>query len=373
MMPKHSRFNKKFENTRMISAGPLSAGAVPVGQESRRNIRAHSISPVSDLVSKLRRVDSENRPKREPGVAGAKALNGVPVEDVDDEDDEEGTDKDGDLKINMGKQLKFSAEDVALFPVRATREKHHEFGEDSKPDKTIKTEFHNESSDLSSRESSATPAVASGTSSSDASREGTAPPQENGEVVDAIAEYQKKQERQKLRADYSTIVRYMEDMSVEEGDDNKSAKLLNKEEAKKVKVEPDTEMDEKKDEKDEDKKPETSKPNKYLLIQLPAVLPPMEKSESGIKVKPEPGTKDSKVKSEEKEDLTTSLPKGIIGKLQYHKSGRVTMKIGSSVFELSGGTPSTFAQEVMAVRPSSKECYHLGSVSQTVIVTPKMK
>ena len=64
-MPNRGRENKKYRDTTLVSAGPLSAGAVSMGTVGSSSMRSKSASPVSDLVAKLRQRDEKSKLKRE--------------------------------------------------------------------------------------------------------------------------------------------------------------------------------------------------------------------------------------------------------------------------------------------------------------------
>ncbi|VEU24068.1 DEKNAAC105280 [Brettanomyces naardenensis] len=329
-VPNKDRFNKRYQNTTLLSAGPLSAGAVSVGSNDGSFNQSRTVSPVSDLVVKLRRLDDEKRPKVEG--TGLSKLAGNEQEEDDDDDDER---TDSDLRIDMGQKLEFDSEDLELFPVRADRVQHYEYGQEPHPDDTIKTEFHRDTSIISSgegsREASNTPDVKV---KEEDGAQALIPGRQQGKnaAVDAINDYQSIQETRRLREDYESLVKYMERVSV-----------LGKEEVKK-------EEPVKEGAEGETDQSAPVLPSKYLFLQLPSTLP----------------TFDNQPKS------SSSLPKGIIGKLRYHKSGKLTMKIGNVVFDITRGGSTEFEQEIIAVNRSDRQCYHLGSVGEKMIATPKL-
>lgn len=70
------------------------------------------------------------------------------------------------------------------------------------------------------------------------------------------------------------------------------------------------------------------------------------------------------------EDLHQQYPQGQIGKLRVHKSGRLTMLLGSVVMEVSQGTLSNFLQDVVVMDPDAQRSHLIGQVTRKMIVTP---
>lgn len=110
-------------------------------------------------------------------------------------------------------------------------------------------------------------------------------------------------------------------------------------------------------------------PNQFFFLQLPKVLP-------AFKAKDNQDTEDK----EQDKDIN-----GQVGTLRYHKSGKITMKLGNIVFEVSRGGESEFLQDVVYVKESEPnpsnndaelgndpEIHHLGQIIEKIVVTPKM-
>ncbi|VAI02373.1 unnamed protein product [Triticum turgidum subsp. durum] len=64
------------------------------------------------------------------------------------------------------------------------------------------------------------------------------------------------------------------------------------------------------------------------------------------------------------------LPGGFMGKLLVYKSGKVKMRLGDALFDVSAGLDCTFAQEAVAINTNKKHCCSLGEVNKRAIVTP---
>lgn len=394
-MPNKGRSNKKYRDTTIVSAGPLSAGAVSMGSVGSSSMRSKSISPVSDLVAKLRQRDDKSKLKMEMksdsvALGGA----GMPYGDEDEEDDNSAQAKDGDLKINMGEELKFSPEDLKYFPVRAKRVQHREPGEEDEPDKTVKTEFRRETSVISSKENSTTPAPVSDRNTPELTADGEESAKQQAESIDAISEAQKRYERESLMEDYSSIVKFMKKVEIDDGEKKEESHLLDTENAEKedggvkVKTEHDGgDLEAKADDKTIKEVKQEQKPLPgCMFVQFPALLPEFEDAgaDSGkpkVAVKIEDGEKSSKQEAAsrilrergaEKTEKQKKLPRGIIGKLRYHKSGKVSMKIGNVIFDVMRGAPGNFRQDIVGIDKNNTKCYDLGSVDEVVIAAPKL-
>ncbi|QPG75545.1 hypothetical protein FOA43_002900 [Brettanomyces nanus] len=334
-MPNRNRMNKRYQNTTLLTSGPLSAGAVPVVPEGIKEKASslasrRTVSPVTELVSRLHRTKDKNRPpKVEQGTNGLH-VNEINVGSNSDEEDDDLSEAGSDVKINMGKELNFDDEDLKLFPMRAERAQHYEFGEEPHPDSTIKTEFHREASDISSREGSNIPDSGPNVKKENSSLAFI--PEDSSDkkqaAIDAINDYQTRQEARILQEDYSSLVKYMEEFKVSQDEEKPSCVL----------------------------------PSEFLFLQLPSILPPFEKP---IKAEVSAG-------AEKIEEEKADLPTGVIGKLRYHESGKLTIKLGNVVFDVTGGGPADFEQEIVAVNRADHQCYHLGSVGEKIIAAPKL-
>lgn len=97
-----------------------------------------------------------------------------------------------------------------------------------------------------------------------------------------------------------------------------------------------------------------------ILLQLPDTLPGRGGSveDEAPRRKPfnnptEPSTSSNEEKKEEKpvdnKCLLSDLEEGRIGKLLIHRSGRVSLALGDTIFEVSMGTKAAFHQEVVSV------------------------
>lgn len=154
----NARNNKKLSGTQLVVSGPLSEGTISLGGSGGNGAtRAGMRGPSNPLLERLKsqamaKDIRKNKIKAENGhdVKMNKLLDGEDY-DSDSEEDDNAIDMskraiiDEDL-LDDGGDMDLHKIDTALFPVRAERHEHREYGEDTKIDKTIKTEFHNERS-----------------------------------------------------------------------------------------------------------------------------------------------------------------------------------------------------------------------------------
>jgi len=118
-----------------------------------------------------------------------------------------------------------------------------------------------------------------------------------------------------------------------------------------------------------------------VLIQLPTHLPITPASAQAQMAKaqgmnpedfntPElpPVTTSSQKSFTSSADYTVrNIPPGQIGKLVFYKSGKVKLKVGGSLLDVSPGTGCLFDQEVVAVDTEEKGFHRLGSVNRRLV------
>lgn len=63
---------------------------------------------------------------------------------------------------------------------------------------------------------------------------------------------------------------------------------------------------------------------------------------------------------------------GLVGKLDVYRDGRVFLRFGELVMEVTGGSQSTFLQQVMLLDPTNKSATALGELHRKFIVTPEL-
>lgn len=92
-----------------------------------------------------------------------------------------------------------------------------------------------------------------------------------------------------------------------------------------------------------------------MLFQLPSVLPvPIRKDDGSTEVTP--GT-------------LADLQDGEIGELLVYKSGKVKLKLGTVLLDISAGTPTPFHQQLVAINCGEEEghCVFLGDIKHRAI------
>ncbi|XP_022123048.1 DNA-directed RNA polymerase III subunit RPC4 [Pieris rapae] len=116
-----------------------------------------------------------------------------------------------------------------------------------------------------------------------------------------------------------------------------------------------------------------------ILLQLSDTLPGRGGSGDDDRKKPTNQPSSSSEETEPKPPVDTKcrlsdLEEGRIGKLRVHRSGRVTLALGNTIFEVSSGTKASFCQEVVSVsvddRSRSASMISLGSLQHKLNVTP---
>ncbi|ONK77093.1 uncharacterized protein A4U43_C02F3030 [Asparagus officinalis] len=110
-----------------------------------------------------------------------------------------------------------------------------------------------------------------------------------------------------------------------------------------------------------------------FLFQFPAVLPfarpPTAATNSeGSNTKPNNASNKS---DNSKEGCTVKdLQSGHIGKMMVYSNGKVKMKIGDTLFDVSSGENFVFAQDAAVINVEGKHCCFMGEVPKRVVVTP---
>jgi hypothetical protein len=64
-----------------------------------------------------------------------------------------------------------------------------------------------------------------------------------------------------------------------------------------------------------------------------------------------------------------TTPQGRLGSLVVYKSGRVKLRIGDVLYDVTPGMPLNFLQEVAVVEPEEQKFYSLGEINQRMVVS----
>ncbi|KAM0909514.1 hypothetical protein ACQ4PT_014779 [Festuca glaucescens] len=121
-----------------------------------------------------------------------------------------------------------------------------------------------------------------------------------------------------------------------------------------------------------------------LFFQFPASLPlPMVESvaEADMDISEDDETDDSQSKENYKKRRLEAIrgcklkdmPGGLLGKVLVYKSGKVKMRLGDALFDVSAGMNCAFAQAAVAINTNKKHCCSLGEVNRRAIVTPDIE
>ncbi|ESW26588.1 hypothetical protein PHAVU_003G132000 [Phaseolus vulgaris] len=106
-----------------------------------------------------------------------------------------------------------------------------------------------------------------------------------------------------------------------------------------------------------------------FLIKLPSKLPIISTADGGkdvnAKSKPPVGTKKGERLCELKD-----LPSGFMGKMLVYKSGKIKLKLGNTLYDVSSGMNCSFSQDVVAINKAEKTLCSIGEISKHVTITP---
>jgi hypothetical protein len=69
------------------------------------------------------------------------------------------------------------------------------------------------------------------------------------------------------------------------------------------------------------------------------------------------------------EHTIRSMPPGQAGRLEFYKSGKVKLRFGEVLLDLSCATSLGFHQELVSVHPEEKECFRMGSVDKRMVAS----
>lgn len=102
-----------------------------------------------------------------------------------------------------------------------------------------------------------------------------------------------------------------------------------------------------------------------FFFQLPEVLPFSKRPSSGADQK-----SNSPVENANTAANLKDLPSGRLGKMMVYRSGKVKMKIGDTLFDVSPGQNCMFAQDAAVISVKEKKCCILQNITRRVVVTP---
>ncbi|CAK7352482.1 unnamed protein product [Dovyalis caffra] len=108
-----------------------------------------------------------------------------------------------------------------------------------------------------------------------------------------------------------------------------------------------------------------------LFIQLPPTVPMIRRSATADT----PDVKESSrpsggARAIEKTCGLDELPAGYMGKVLVYRSGAVKLKLGDTLYDVSPGMSSTFAQDVVAINRGEKTCCVVAEIEKRATLTP---
>lgn len=349
---KQKRMARFLSNTHVISSGPLAAGnfVTEKGSDMRRGFIKTEGGTSSLVHSGLQNIeggeansDEEGMDDKENGAKSKSKFNmgrEYAVHDVDDEDDnEENSDGSGELDDEALQARRVEE----LFPVRPLRIRHEDV-------EVVENKTQESSSDATTRE--ATPGVKMEDGTGDSTELQHMLDQKQANLQDRLKDLSLQNQFQSL--DHNETLQEMKGLI---NDHNLIAKKLNK---------------------------INDKPSKFILFQLPSKLPEFEEITPKEESKPtETDTKeeganaeDEAPKPKEKTEPTKHTEDSLLGKIgsiRVHRSGKLSVKIGNVVMDISKGADTTFLQDAVAVNESGETpCLeNLGRIDGRVVITPR--
>ena len=69
----------------------------------------------------------------------------------------------------------------------------------------------------------------------------------------------------------------------------------------------------------------------------------------------------------------TKVPKGQIGKLRIHKSGKMKLQLGNIIYDVLPGNTQNALEQVTAITEERKQIYNLGEISKRLLCIPDME
>ncbi|URE13850.1 RNA polymerase III RPC4 domain containing protein [Musa troglodytarum] len=106
-----------------------------------------------------------------------------------------------------------------------------------------------------------------------------------------------------------------------------------------------------------------------LFLQFPTILPLVNRSASSVGSSSTVSKKEhGAMKGCKLEDLSA----GYMGKMMVYKSGKVKMKLGDVLFDISPGVKCEFVQDIAAINTKEKHCCILGKLNKRAVLTPDM-
>lgn len=342
---KQRRMARFLSNTHVISSGPLAAGnfVSEKGSDMRRGFIKTEGGTSSLVHSGLQNIeggeansDDEDDKDKEHGAKNKSKFNmgrEYAVHDIDGEDEDD-SDEIGELDEEALQARRVEE----LFPVRPLRIRHEDI-------EVVEKKVQESVSDATSRE--VTPAVKTEDGLPELQQ---ALEQKQTNLQDRLKELSLESQFQSLDQNET-----LQEMKALINDHLLIGKKLNR---------------------------INNKPGRFVLFQLPSKLPEFEEVTPKTEQEPPTDTKEEpdeadKVEKPKKKDEPAKAAEdsltGKIGSIRVHRSGKLSVKIGNVVMDISKGADTAFLQDVVAINESGETpCLeNLGRIDGRVVVTPR--
>ncbi|GAU43901.1 hypothetical protein TSUD_88740 [Trifolium subterraneum] len=103
-----------------------------------------------------------------------------------------------------------------------------------------------------------------------------------------------------------------------------------------------------------------------FFMKLPPVIPMIKKVQDVKENIKRPGGPRGAAKLVRLNELSA----GFIGKMLVYKSGKVKLKLGDTLYDVSSGINCILSQELVAMNAAEKHCCTIGEISKLATVTP---
>lgn len=71
-------------------------------------------------------------------------------------------------------------------------------------------------------------------------------------------------------------------------------------------------------------------------------------------------------------DMFEKIPEGKLGQLRLHQSGKMTLSMGNTIFEVNPGSQPRTLQQVVILDSINKQHIHLGDLKKKFLCVPDM-
>ncbi|KAG6769924.1 hypothetical protein POTOM_025591 [Populus tomentosa] len=108
-----------------------------------------------------------------------------------------------------------------------------------------------------------------------------------------------------------------------------------------------------------------------LFVQLPPTMPMIKRSATAVGPEVKESSRPSGgARAIEKTCRLDELPAGYMGKVLVYRSGAVKLKLGDTLYDVSPGMNSIFAQDVVAINRGEETCCVVAEIEKRVTLIP---